>query len=200
VSEYRPEETISVPPSTTDETEVPRVLALRTQLERDGWTVSAGEPGSGATNLLAERDLRLDLTALRIVHLFQIGFAAEFGGAIAVGFLWPTLGHPVWEGEAITGLAILGAIGLIGILARVDFVSLVLVVERLPERARRGESPDPNRPQTLVWARRTWSRNWEVLGDRGGRRILETRRTPAADAAAEGVVRLLAAPTGTPGS
>jgi hypothetical protein len=186
VSDLRPEVWTPVPSSTESGAVEGLVRELRDDLTREGWTVAIGTPSSGGPALLAERDLRMDLSALRMVHLFQAACAVEFGGAIALGFLWPTWGHPTWQGEGITGLAILGAIGLIRILARVDFVSQVLVVERaaglgVPDAG----SKEPRAPPWgRIWSTRAWSRNWEVLGDRGGRRMLEMRSTAASRAAA----------------
>ncbi|MCI4325590.1 MAG: hypothetical protein L3K00_06895 [Thermoplasmata archaeon] len=198
VSDLRPDEALPVVSGAPRAEIDGRLPGLRDELVRSGWTVSLGEPGSGDPALLAETDLRLDLSALRDVHLLQVACAVEFAGAIAVGFLWPSMGHPGWQGEAITGLAVLGAVGLIALLARVDFVSTVLVVERRPERgvSPGGESHPP--PWGHVWARRVWSRNWEVLGDRGGRKVLESRSTPAAVAVVQSARAALT--SGEPGA
>lgn len=154
--------------------------------------MGGSEPGG--LGLVAERELRMDLTALRRLRLLQVGLGIEFAAAIALGFLWPMQGHPGWQGEAITALAAIGALGLVAWLARVDFVSLVLVVRR-PEAPRvRSGSEDShlsNRTAMLVGVARVFSRNWEVLGDRGGRKVVDSRRTPAADAETTAACRRL---------
>lgn len=152
----------------------------------DGWTVERGDPGRDAPALLAEHDLRLDLTALRRLRALQLGLIAEFAASIVFGFFWPTLGHPGWQGELITALAAIGAVGLVVWLARVDFVSEVLIVSR--SRPIGGDSGD-RKPAGRsggyrVAAARVLSRNWEVLGDRGGRKVVASRSTPGSAAAA----------------
>ncbi|MCI4333209.1 MAG: hypothetical protein L3K01_05735 [Thermoplasmata archaeon] len=185
VGDWLPDGAVSLPAPDSPAEHLERLRLLQATLVSDGWTVEPGGADAGTPGLVAERDLRMDLTALRRLRLIQVGLAVEFASAIALGFLWPMLGHPGWQGEAIIALAAIGAFGIVGWLARVDFVSLVLVVtpaepDRLP--AGGASAGRATGRTTLVGAARVLSRNWEVLGDRGGRKLVDARRTPASDA------------------
>jgi hypothetical protein len=164
---------------------------VRQRILRDGWSV--GPPTTEGTTrsrhraLLAERDVAMDNTALRHLRLWQLLGVIEFAVAIMAGLLWLSLGHPTWQGDAITALAAFGAVGLVVSLARVDFVSTILIVTAPVE----GPGVDghgagaPAQPSTLgVWGGRLLSRNWEVLGDRAGRRALQWSRGEEIEAVA----------------
>jgi hypothetical protein len=174
---------------------------LRQDLGKEGWVIDveggARWIGPRRVLLLAERDLRMDATALRNTRLFQVGCIAEFLAALVAGFLWPSLGHPAWQGLALTGLAIAGAVGLVASLARVDFVSqlLVLTERAAPLTPPSGGGAVASSERTgAVYAARVITRNWEVLGDRGGRKVVRWEHSPESDAALRWASQSLADP------
>ncbi|HXQ93754.1 MAG TPA: hypothetical protein VN864_01080 [Thermoplasmata archaeon] len=155
-----------------------------------GWTLAAVRADrEGRTTLVAERAVRMDLSALGRNRLFLAACTAEYVAAISLGFIVPSFGVPGWEGEILIALGVVGAVGFVALLPRVEFWSQVAVVRFVPPDRRTEASPSPRAgpegPFYEAWAVEARSRNWEVLGDRGGRRILATVPSPDADSGAQ---------------
>jgi hypothetical protein len=136
----------------------------------------------------------MDATTLRNTRLIQAACVLEFTATISLGLVWLWLGAPAWQGFAVTSLAVVGAVGVVVTLPRVDFSGELLVVAESPARS---AAPDPGVPAAAgvksgtVWAGQVRTRNWEALGDRGGRRILRAERSASSDEAALRVARNL---------
>jgi hypothetical protein len=167
-------------------------------VRRAGWALESVRPGpDGRTHVVAERDVRMDLSALRRNRLVLAVCTAEYVAAIVLGFVWPDLGFPGWEGDVLIGLGVVGAAGFVWFLPRVEFRSEIAVVRMLPpDPSATTPGPGPSAPVLPVyevWAAEARTRNWEVLGDRGGRRVLAARGSGACDAAADRLAGVFAA-------
>jgi hypothetical protein len=159
--------------------------AARTSaVEGAGWSVSSsGVDADGRSWLVADGKLRMDGTVLLWTRLGLLAFAIGLAAAVATGLDLSARGLPAWQGDLLIALGAVGAVGFVALLPRVEFVGEFAVVRFAP--------PGPLRPASTaggnsnvpglefeVWVAWARSRNWEVLGDRGGRRVVAARAMP----------------------
>jgi hypothetical protein len=157
-------------------TEAIRIARLATA----GWSTSTTFEGpDGRECFLVERDLRLDLTSLRWNHLVLALLVLELLGTVSLGLDGSARGVPAWEGTVLIALGAAGAVGFVGRLPVVEFVGTVALIRFGSSPSSSGASAPPGTtPEFEIWVVCARSRNWEVLGDRGGRRILRTADLP----------------------
>ncbi|MCI4369752.1 MAG: hypothetical protein L3J81_00305, partial [Thermoplasmata archaeon] len=107
--------------------------------------------------------------------------AVEVCAAVLGGLDLSARGLPGWEGTFGIALGAIGAVGFVVLLPRVDFVGDLAVIRfgsGVPKpNPTPGSSPAEPGPSFEVWSAVARSRNWEVLGDRGGRRVVVATAT-----------------------
>ncbi|MCI4327152.1 MAG: hypothetical protein L3K16_05910 [Thermoplasmata archaeon] len=178
----RPADIVAQEPAGERATEADRIA----RWEGVGWSTSTTfEDADGRPCFLVERELRLDRTALRWNHIVLAVLVVELIGSVSLGLDLSSRGLPLWEGTVGIALGAAGAVGFVGRLPVVEFVGTVALV-RFSRRAPNGSvasggSASSAAPREFeVWGVYARSRNWEVLGDRGGRRILQSAPLPDA--------------------
>jgi hypothetical protein len=137
----------------------------------------------------------MDLSVLRRTRLVLAACTLEYVVAIALGFLWADFGFPPWQGEVLIGLGVVGAAGFVAFLPRVEFVSDVASIRLAPSEVDIGgaiaDRAASAEPVYEVWAVEARTRNWEMLGDRGGRRVVRVGPSPRADVGAQQLAEAL---------